>query len=528
MHSGPMYYNGVYNIFYQYNPPGPHFSNQMHWAHFVSLDLINWMPLDLAFSPTEPFDVNSCWSGSATVLPGDKPVMLYTGSDSKNQQSFPRTLWLDGNQTQLIQWLIEEIEMLYENKVSLENKKLEGGSLHEVVGITAVTVFKSVASKVVGVAIRRLQVPRVSNNELSMEHISVAMTRQQVEVFLAFMLWKTINKIPRPESIRTRLPEVKNKKGGRLVCRCVDRSDTENNFGFSQVKTRIKRWQIGGCVGMVLSQTAFIKYGPITSYLWPYRAEELETTFMEMAQQDNRRELSTRAIGTKQCEKKCFNVSYVMQIEYMEEEVLDLQQVLAYKKEQEKPMLEVLMRVEQEQKVTEDVRISAERDAAAQRYLASVLQIQLLMITYFGRQDTSLHNVSIHTGRQKRSRYGPDALFDKLYSKTQRQLAISQTATPKRNCQIAGGKSQYPNPQHPKLHIPNRRTLSRSRSPRFVLFPFLSNPKSHTRNRQTTTFLYPFYTKNAANKYQIATKKVAKPQPRTQVPKQTDFNMLFL
>ncbi|PWA82063.1 Concanavalin A-like lectin/glucanase, subgroup [Artemisia annua] len=32
---------------------------------------------------------------------------------------------------------------------------------------------------------------------------------------------------------------------------------------------------------------------------------------------------------------------------------------------------------------------------------------------YFWRQDTSLHNVSTHTGRQKRSRYGPDALFDK-------------------------------------------------------------------------------------------------------------------
>ncbi|PWA51241.1 rab-GTPase-TBC domain-containing protein [Artemisia annua] len=158
----------------------------------------------------------------------------------------------------------------------------------------------------------------------------------------------------------------KKKKGGRLVCRCVDRSDTENNFGFSQVKTGIKR------------------------------AEELETTFMEMAQQDNRRELSTR-------------------IEYMEEEVLDLQQVLAYKKEQEKAMLEVLMRVEQEQKVTEDVRISAERDAAAQRYLASVLQIQLLMISelhYQQSNSTFLNKLQasddhgLSTSSQKTSKIG--------------------------------------------------------------------------------------------------------------------------
>ncbi|GKE39763.1 fructan 6-exohydrolase-like protein, partial [Tanacetum coccineum] len=52
-------------------------------------------------------------------------------------QSFPRTLWLDRNKKQLIQWPVEEIETLYENKISFKNKKLEGGSLHEVVGITA-------------------------------------------------------------------------------------------------------------------------------------------------------------------------------------------------------------------------------------------------------------------------------------------------------------------------------------------------------------------------------------------------------
>ncbi|KAI3743408.1 hypothetical protein L1987_61117 [Smallanthus sonchifolius] len=58
------------------------------------------------------------------------------------------------------------------------------------------------------------------------------------------------------------------------------------------------------------------------------RAEELETALMEMAQQDNRLQLSAR----------------------------------------------VLMKVEQEQKITEDARRSAERDAAAQRYLVSVLE----------------------------------------------------------------------------------------------------------------------------------------------------------
>ncbi|KAI3812561.1 hypothetical protein L1987_17272 [Smallanthus sonchifolius] len=52
-------------------------------------------------------------------------------------QSFPRSIWLDRNQKQLVQWPIEEIEMLHENEVSLQNENLEDGSLHEIQGITA-------------------------------------------------------------------------------------------------------------------------------------------------------------------------------------------------------------------------------------------------------------------------------------------------------------------------------------------------------------------------------------------------------
>ncbi|KAI3728140.1 hypothetical protein L6452_16770 [Arctium lappa] len=81
--NGPMYFNGIYHLFYQYNPTGPLFTNQMHWGHSASYDLINWISLDLALAPTDPFDTNSCWSGSATILPGNK---LYTGIDSENRQ----------------------------------------------------------------------------------------------------------------------------------------------------------------------------------------------------------------------------------------------------------------------------------------------------------------------------------------------------------------------------------------------------------------------------------------------------------
>ncbi|KAL7133597.1 hypothetical protein ABFS83_12G151800 [Erythranthe nasuta] len=78
-----MYYNGIYHLFYQYNPKGAVWGNIV-WAHSVSKDLINWKKLDPAIYPSKPFDQYGCWSGSATILPGNKPVILYTGIIDKN------------------------------------------------------------------------------------------------------------------------------------------------------------------------------------------------------------------------------------------------------------------------------------------------------------------------------------------------------------------------------------------------------------------------------------------------------------
>ncbi|CAN8287388.1 unnamed protein product [Cochlearia groenlandica] len=85
------------------------------------------------------------------------------------------------------------------------------------------------------------------------------------------------------------------------------------------------------------------------------RAEELEIALMEIVKEDNRLELTAK-------------------IEELETEVEELKQVLSDKKEQEAAMLQVLMKVEQDQKITEDARVSAEQDAAAQRYAVHVLE----------------------------------------------------------------------------------------------------------------------------------------------------------
>ncbi|KAF6990553.1 hypothetical protein CFC21_007724 [Triticum aestivum] len=85
------------------------------------------------------------------------------------------------------------------------------------------------------------------------------------------------------------------------------------------------------------------------------RADELETALMEMVKQDNRRQLSAKA-------------------EQLEHELSELKQALSDKQEQEQAMFQLVMRVEQELKFAEEARISAEQDAAAQRYAANVLQ----------------------------------------------------------------------------------------------------------------------------------------------------------
>ncbi|XP_060176664.1 beta-fructofuranosidase, insoluble isoenzyme 1-like [Lycium barbarum] len=81
-----MYYNGVYHLFYQYNTNGVVWGNIV-WAHSVSRDLVNWINLEHAIYPSKVFDKYGTWSGSTTILPGNKPIILYTGIvDDKQTQ----------------------------------------------------------------------------------------------------------------------------------------------------------------------------------------------------------------------------------------------------------------------------------------------------------------------------------------------------------------------------------------------------------------------------------------------------------
>ncbi len=82
--NGFSFFNGLYHVFAQYYPHelrwGP-----MHWAHFVSTDLINWKQVQNALKPDQPYDQDfGCFSGSALSI-NNKHILAYTGVANNKQ-----------------------------------------------------------------------------------------------------------------------------------------------------------------------------------------------------------------------------------------------------------------------------------------------------------------------------------------------------------------------------------------------------------------------------------------------------------
>lgn len=76
--NGPIYWQGHYHMFYQYNPNGA-FWGDMNWGHATSADMVYWRHLPVALSPTPGGpDADGCFTGTAVVQDG-KVVVLYTG-----------------------------------------------------------------------------------------------------------------------------------------------------------------------------------------------------------------------------------------------------------------------------------------------------------------------------------------------------------------------------------------------------------------------------------------------------------------
>lgn len=75
--NGLVYYDGYYHVFYQHHPYSPDWG-PMHWGHARTKDFINWEHLPIALAPSEDYDADGCFSGSAVVEDGVLHL-FYTG-----------------------------------------------------------------------------------------------------------------------------------------------------------------------------------------------------------------------------------------------------------------------------------------------------------------------------------------------------------------------------------------------------------------------------------------------------------------
>lgn len=120
---GPMYYNGMYHLFFQQNMMGAYWRN-IQWGHLVSKDMVNWKPVKEAICPTENSVVpDGVWSGNAAYDKNGVPLLFFTaGNDSfkndgllSNQNigvAYPKDL----EDPELIDWVIYD-ELAVEQNV---------------------------------------------------------------------------------------------------------------------------------------------------------------------------------------------------------------------------------------------------------------------------------------------------------------------------------------------------------------------------------------------------------------------------
>lgn len=81
--NGFVYFKGEYHIFYQHNPGAPKW-DKMHWGHAQSPDMVNWRHLPVALKPSQPYDKDGVYSGSA-IVEEDILYLLYTGHQENKE-----------------------------------------------------------------------------------------------------------------------------------------------------------------------------------------------------------------------------------------------------------------------------------------------------------------------------------------------------------------------------------------------------------------------------------------------------------
>ena len=83
----PIYYKGVYHLFFQLNITGPYWK-QICWGHLTSDDMVNWTPQPEVITPTEgSVAPDGVWSGGSTYDSNGVPVLFFTAGNDSYLQS---------------------------------------------------------------------------------------------------------------------------------------------------------------------------------------------------------------------------------------------------------------------------------------------------------------------------------------------------------------------------------------------------------------------------------------------------------
>lgn len=76
--NGLVHFKGVYHVFYQWNPFDTAHGAKF-WGHYSSRDMVHWREEPIALAPSEWYERNGCYSGSAVEWEG-KLYLFYTGN----------------------------------------------------------------------------------------------------------------------------------------------------------------------------------------------------------------------------------------------------------------------------------------------------------------------------------------------------------------------------------------------------------------------------------------------------------------
>ena len=109
----PVYYNGLYHLFFQSNSIGTYWRN-ICWGHLISEDTVHWRQIQDAIVPTENSVVpDGVWSSGAAMDKNGVPILFFTaGNDSFRRdglisnQNIGAAYPADLNDPELTEWVI--------------------------------------------------------------------------------------------------------------------------------------------------------------------------------------------------------------------------------------------------------------------------------------------------------------------------------------------------------------------------------------------------------------------------------------